>query len=229
MAIDRKELTLYAITDRAWTGKRTLEEQIALAIEGGATIVQLREKGIPDEIYEARARSAKAACAPYGVKLIIDDNVQVALRSGADGVHVGIEDMPVDEIRSAVVQYWLERGKLLSVAMERAKKFIIGATAKTVEQAREAQSAGADYLGVGAVFPSPTKTNAIRITKEMLAEITSSVTIPVVAIGGITAENMREIAHSGISGVAVVSAIFASDDVYNAAKLLRRTAEEIIK
>ena len=143
--------------------------------------------------------------------LIINDNVVVALKSGADGVHVGIEDAPVADIRKKV-----------------GKDFIIGATAKTVEQAKNAEAAGADYLGVGAVFPSPTKKNAIRITNEQLKEICSSVSIPAVAIGGISRDNVLEIKGGGMDGIAVVSAIFAAEDIQTATADLKEKVKEVV-
>ena len=154
MKLEKQMLRLYAVTDRGWVGKKTLYEQIEEALKGGVTIVQLREKNLDTAAFIEEAVKVKELCHRYNVPLIINDNVTVALKSGADGVHVGIEDTPVEEIRKAVPY-----------------GFIIGATAKTVEQARSAERQGADYLGVGAVFPSPTKKNAIRITKEQLDTI----------------------------------------------------------
>ena len=144
--------------------------------------------------------------------LIINDNVEVAIKSGADGVHVGIEDQPVAEIRQRV-----------------GRDFIIGATAKTVEQAKAAEAAGADYLGVGAVFPSPTKKNAIRITKEQLQKICASVSIPAVAIGGISAENVEELQGGGMCGVAVVSAVFAAENIASATVQLKETVKQLLE
>ena len=138
--------------------------------------------------------------------------MDVALKSGADGVHVGIEDAPVAEIRRRT-----------------GPDFIIGATAKTVAQAQQAQSAGADYLGVGAVFPSPTKKNAVRITTEQLCEICSAVSIPAVAIGGISLSNLAQIRGGGMAGIAVVSAIFAAEDIQAAAAQLKAEAIGIIQ
>ena len=172
MKFQREMICLYGITDRSFVGKQTLYEQIEDALLGGVTILQLREKNLPDELFVEEAVKVRAICRRYNVPLIINDNVEVALKCGADGVHVGITDAPVAEIR------------------QMAPDLIIGATAKTVEQAISAEKAGADYLGVGAVFPSPTKRNAIRITKEELKRICDSVRIPVVAIGGITFENL---------------------------------------
>ena len=201
------QLLLYAVTDRAWVGRQTLLEQIEDALRGGVTMVQLREKELPEDAFTAEAMEVKALCHRYGVPLLIDDNVDVALKSGADGVHVGIEDTPVAEIRARA-----------------GRDFIIGATAKTVEQARAAQAAGADYLGVGAVFPSPTKKNAVRITVEQLRDICGSVTIPAVAIGGISLDNIRELRGGGMRGVAVISALFGADDIAGAARALKQEA-----
>lgn len=201
------QLLLYAVTDRAWVGRQTLLEQIEDALQGGVTMVQLREKELPEDAFTAEAMEVKALCHRYGVPLLIDDNVDVALKSGADGVHVGIEDTPVAEIRARA-----------------GRDFIIGATAKTVEQARAAQTAGADYLGVGAVFPSPTKKNAVRITVEQLRDICGSVTIPAVAIGGISLDNIRELRGGGMRGVAVISALFGADDIAGAARALKQEA-----
>lgn len=211
MKFNRDSLLLYAVTDRAWVGRQTLLEQIEDALRGGVTLVQLREKGLEEAAFVEEAVQVKELCHRYQVPLIINDKVDVALKSGADGVHVGIEDTPVSEIRKRA-----------------GKELIIGATAKTVEQARAAQAAGADYLGVGAVFPSPTKTNAIRITRDQLHEICTSVSIPAVAIGGISLSNVTELKGGGMCGIAVVSAIFAADEIRAAAEALRRRAEEII-
>ena len=210
MRFDREMLRLYAVTDRAWVGRQTLSEQIEDALRGGVTLVQLREKNLAKEEFVAEAKAVLALCRQYGVPLIINDRLDVALESGADGVHVGIEDAPVSEIRR-----------------QAGPDFIIGATAKTVAQAQAAQAAGADYLGVGAVFPSPTKRNAIRITSEVLLEICGSVSIPAVAIGGITAENAPSLKGCGMAGIAVVSAIFGASDIQQAAAGLRTLAESI--
>ncbi len=210
MRFDREMLRLYAVTDRAWVGRQTLSEQIEDALRGGVTLVQLREKNLSKEEFVAEAKAVLALCRQYGVPLIINDRLDVALESGADGVHVGIEDAPVSEIRR-----------------QTGPDFIIGATAKTVAQAQAAQAAGADYLGVGAVFPSPTKRNAIRITSDQLLEICGSVSIPAVAIGGITAENAPSLKGCGMAGIAVVSAIFGASDIQQAAAGLRTLAESI--
>ena len=212
MKFNEKMLLLYAVTDQAWVGKQTLLEQIEAALKGGATIVQLREKKMDENSFVAEAIQVRDLCHKYNVPLIINDNVDVALKSGADGVHVGIEDAPVAEIRKCVPT-----------------DFIIGATCKTVEQAKIAEAAGADYMGVGAVFPSPTKTNAVRITNEQLREIVSSVSIPAVAIGGIGYDNVLAIKGSSVSGVAVVSAIFGAEDIEKATVLLKERVKAVVE
>lgn len=212
MNFTAKNLLLYAVTDRAWVGRQTLLEQIEDALRGGVTLVQLREKDLPQPDFIREAAQATALCHRYGIPLIVNDSLEVALESGADGVHVGIEDQPVAEIRRRVGKDW-----------------IIGATAKTVEQARAAQAAGADYLGVGAVFPSPTKKNAIRITTQQLREICSSVAIPCVAIGGISRENLPTLAGGGMAGFALVSAIFSQPDIAAACRDLKSLAEQTVR
>lgn len=203
MKLEKDMLRLYAITDRGCLRGRDLAQQVEAAITGGVTCIQLREKDMSYEKLVREAAALKKVCEKYGVPLIVNDDWKAAIESGADGVHVGIEDAPVAEIRKAA-----------------GRDFIIGATAKTVEQAKAAEAAGADYLGVGAVFPSPTKTNAVRITPEQLRSICAAVSIPAAAIGGITRENLSEIAGCGQAGIAVVSAIFAPDDVKAAAEEL---------
>lgn len=211
MKLSKDDLLLYAITDRGILDKKVFFEKIKEALQGGVTILQLREKELDEDSFTDEAIEVKALCRKYGVPLIINDNVDVALKSGADGVHVGIEDMPIDEIRRKAPD-----------------SFIIGATCKTVEQAQSAERLGADYMGVGAVFPSPTKKNAVRITREQLKEICSSVSIPAVAIGGITLENVGELQGGGMSGIAVVSAVFSADDIQKAASLLKEKAKRLI-
>ncbi|MCR5110041.1 MAG: thiamine phosphate synthase [Ruminococcus sp.] len=204
MQFNKNMLKLYAVTDRTWLGGRSLEEAVEQAILGGVTCVQLREKDMDDDELIEEASKLAEICHRHNVPLIVNDNFIAAMKSGADGVHVGIEDAPVKEIRRIA-----------------GENFIIGATAKTVEQAKRAEAEGADYLGVGAVFPSPTKKNALRITPDMLREICSSVKIPAVAIGGISHDNVREIKDCGQVGIAVVSAVFAAEDI-------RKAAEELL-
>lgn len=203
MNLTPQQLRLYAVTDRAWTGRQTLLEQLEDALKGGVTLVQLREKDLPQEEFLTEALAAKALCHRYGVPLLINDDVDLALQCGADGVHVGAEDRPVAEIRRLA-----------------GPGFLIGATAKTIAQAQAAQADGADYIGVGAVFPSPTKPNAVGITREELAAICASVTIPAVAIGGITQDNLPQLTGCGAVGAAVVSALFGAPDVRAAAQEL---------
>ena len=212
MKFDEKMLMLYAVTDQAWVGKQSLLEQIEDALKGGVTIVQLREKKLDEESIIEEALQVRELCHKYNVPLIINDNVEVALKSGADGVHVGIEDTPVKDIRRRVPT-----------------DFIIGATCKTTEQAKIAEAEGADYMGVGAVFPSPTKGDAVRITNEQLREIVSSVSIPAVAIGGISYDNVCEMKGSSVSGIAVVSAIFGAEDIEKAAALLKERVKTVVE
>lgn len=211
MKFSREMLLLYAVTDRKWTGEKTLYRQVEEALKGGATLIQLREKNMPQEEFLKEAREMAALCHRYGTALIINDNVEVALKSGADGVHVGMEDLPVKEIRKQVPG-----------------DFIIGATAKTTEQAQRAEKEGADYLGVGAVFPSPTKKNAIRITTEELKKICSSVRIPAVAIGGITSENAGTLVGGGMAGMALVSAVFGASDIERETAKLKKKIQEVV-
>ena len=211
MELHRDMLLLYAVTDRSWTGRQTLYDQIQAALEGGVTMVQLREKRLSTQALVEEAVEIKELCHRYHVPLIINDNVEAAVASGADGVHVGITDTPVAEIRKRA-----------------GGSFIIGATAKTVAQAIAAEQAGADYLGVGAVFPSPTKQNAIRITLEQLKQICSAVSIPAVAIGGISRENVAALAGGGMAGIAVVSAIFAEKNIQNTAAELKEVVRKVV-
>ena len=208
MKFCREHLLIYAVTDRAWTGRMTLFEQVEAALRGGATMVQLREKGLAEQDFEGfleEARRMHELTARYGVPLIIDDNVEIALKSGAEGVHVGQNDMDAGEVR-----------RLLGPDR------ILGVTAKTVEQARRAQDAGADYLGSGAVFGTSTKADAIPMSLERLREICACVRMPVVAIGGICLENIGRLSGSGVAGAAIVSGIFGAEDIE---ETTRRLAE----
>ena len=212
MKFNKEQLLLYAITDNSDCKSGTFLDKIEKALSGGVTMLQLREKNISEDDYIKKAVLVKKICQKFKVPLIINDNPIVALKSGADGVHVGADDTSVEEIRKLA-----------------GSNFIIGATAKTVEQAQSAEAADADYLGVGAVFPSPTKKNAIRITKEKLAEICSSTSLPAAAIGGITLDNMSELYGGGMCGFAVVSAIFSAPDPRKAAEELKQKAKIICR
>lgn len=205
-------LRLYAVTDRSWLGKQTLCEQVELALRGGATCVQLREKELNAADFLAEARQIKLLCARYGVPLIINDNVALAMEVDADGVHVGQEDMDARDVRSLI-----------------GPDKILGVTAKTVEQAQKAQRNGADYLGSGAVFGSNTKRNAKPMSMELLKSICESVTIPVVAIGGIHRGNIASLAGTDIRGAAVVSGIFAAADIEEECFRLRAEIDKILK
>lgn len=207
MNCGKKDLLLYAVTDQSWLNGRTLYEQVEEALLGGVTMVQLREKRMPLQKLLEEAGKMKLLCARYQVPLIINDHVELARRVDADGVHVGQGDMDVRTARRL-----LGPGK------------IIGASARTVEQALLAQEQGADYLGVGAVFPTGTKQDAEVISYERLKAVCEAVSIPAAAIGGITKDNMARLSGSGISGIAVVSAIFAQPDIRGAAKELRERA-----
>lgn len=209
---EREKLILYAVTDRKKDESfDALLEKTEKAILGGVTCVQLREKHCGTDALVEMAKKMKRLCSRYGVPLIVNDDFRAAIKAGADGVHVGMEDAGAREIRKAA-----------------GDGFIIGVTAKTTEQARKAEEDGADYLGVGAVFPSPTKRDAVRITPERLREITQSVKIPAVAIGGINLSNVASLSGTGICGVCAVSAIFDSDDTEGAARKLREAAEKML-
>lgn len=208
MKCNSRTMRLYAITDSAFAQNATLPEIVEAALKGGVTCVQLREKNISDDEYIAKAIEMKHLCEQYGVPLIINDNPYVALKSGADGVHIGQSDMKASDVRKII-----------------GSDRILGITAKTVEQAVIAVKNGADYLGCGAIFASPTKTNAISITKDTLKEICRAVSVPVCAIGGITETNMTMLSDSGIDGVAMVSGIFANLDIEAACKRMRAASE----
>lgn len=210
MRFNKNMLNIYAITDRNCLKGRELKDQVELALSGGANMIQLREKNRSTGEIAEIARELVDICHKYNAPLIVNDNWKAALMSGADGVHVGIEDDSAAEIRANTPP-----------------DFIIGVTAKTVEQAKTAEAQGADYIGVGAVFPSPTKKNAVRITADDLREICGSVKIPAVAIGGITKENLWELRGCKNRGIAVVSSIFGTDDTYTAAKELSETWKKV--
>lgn len=211
MKFDESFLKLYAVTDRFWTGSKTLAEQVKESIEGGVTMVQLREKNLDYSSFKKEAAEIKKICAEYSVPLLINDNVLLAKEIDADGVHIGQDDMPLCQAR-----------KILG-----AEK-IIGVSVQTAEEAAEAEKNGADYIGIGAVFPTNSKDDALLISEQTLIEICGSAKIPAVAIGGITAENIALLKQSGIRGIAVISAIFAQKDIKSAAEKLRRKVEEIL-
>ena len=205
--MNKDQLCLYAITDRSYLKGLSLEEAAAEAIEGGATIVQLREKDLPEDELRKEVQVLLPVCRSYNVPLILDDNVYLAKELGCDGVHVGQGDMPASKAREI-----LGPGR------------IIGVTAKTVEQAKKAQADGADYLGSGAMFATATKPGALAMTPEKLREITQSVSIPVVAIGGICLENIAQLRGTGIAGAAVSEGIFNAENIRSAARALKQAA-----
>ncbi len=212
MKCDKKDLLLYAVTDRAWLGEETLYSQVEKALKGGATFVQLREKNLDQENFLKEAVELKELCRRYQVPFVINDNVDIALAMDADGVHVGQSDMETEDVRKKL-----------------GPDKIIGVSAQTVEQAVIAEKHGADYLGVGAVFPTGSKDDAVEVSHEVLKEICRAVHIPVVAIGGISRNNIRELAGSGICGIAVISAIFAQKDIEAAARDLHERTETMVK
>lgn len=212
MNVNKESLLLYAVTDRKWTGAQTLAEQVEDALKGGATFVQLREKTLDEAGFLAEAIELKKICAKYNVPFVINDNVGIALAMGADGVHVGQSDMEAGAVREKL-----------------GPDKILGVSAQTVEQALLAEARGADYLGVGAVFPTASKDDAAEVSKETLKAICEAVSIPVIAIGGITQENVGELAETGIVGAAVISAIFGQKDIKKATAELKSAVCEIVK
>ena len=210
--ITGEQLRLYAITDSRYFHGRGIVECVEAALRGGADIVQLRDKGVSHDKLVHEAKLLREVCGRFDAPLIVNDDWRAALEAGADGVHVGIEDESVAEIRKHVPD-----------------DFIIGATAKTVEQAQTAQAQGADYLGVGAVFPSPTKPDAIHIDKAQFTRIKQSVRIPCVAIGGITKANLPTLSDLGADGFAVVSAVFGAEDIESETKELALLCRENIR
>ena len=211
MKCDKKDLVLYAVTDRTWLGNMTLYEQVEEALKGGATFVQLREKELDDVAFLKEAFEIKELCKQYNVPFVINDNVEIAVKVNADGIHIGQKDMEAGYVRSII-----------------GEDKILGVSAQTVEQALLAEKMGADYLGVGAVFTTGSKADADDVSIDALKAICEAVNIPVVAIGGIGADNILELTGSGICGVAVISAIFAADDIQKAAKGLKKLAKQVI-
>lgn len=206
-----RDLLLYAVTDRSWLGDRTLAWQVEEALKGGATMVQLREKHLDRDAFRTEALELQALCGRYGAPFLIDDDVSLAVEIGASGVHVGQHDMEAGQVREQI-----------------GPEMILGVSVQTVGQALAAQAAGADYLGVGAVFPTGTKDGATTVSFEALRSICRTVDIPVVAIGGIGPHNIAQLAGSGICGAAVVSALFAQADVQSAARRLRELTQEVV-
>jgi len=211
MKCDKKSMLLYAVTDRTWLKEQNLATQVEEALNGGVTFVQLREKKLDYETFLKEAKRMKVLCEKYHVPFVINDNVEIAIASDADGVHIGQSDRKVSEVRA-----------------ELGETKIIGVSAQTVEQAIRAQQEGADYLGVGAVFSTSTKLDADSVSFETLKSICEAVSIPVIAIGGISENNILELSGTGIDGVAVVSALFAKSDIKTAAKNLCNLSHNMV-
>ena len=216
MKIDKKKdlaekLLLYAVTDRHWLGDRTLYDVVRESLDGGVTFLQLREKDLDEKDFYEEAVRLQAMAKEYGVPFVVNDNVDIAVRMNADGVHVGQSDMEAGNVRALI-----------------GPDKILGVSAMTVDQAVLAEQRGADYLGVGAVFPTGSKDDAEDVSIETLKAICQAVSIPVVAIGGITLENTPELAGSGICGIAVISAIYAQKDIKAASAALKRVTQDMV-
>lgn len=211
MKLDNSSMLLYAVTDRSWLCGRDLKEQVEEAVKAGVTFVQLREKDLSFDEFLLQALEVKKVTDKYHIPFVINDNIEVALACGADGVHVGQKDMAAGDVRERI-----------------GRDRILGVSAQTVEQAAAAEKSGADYLGVGAVFSTSTKPDANEVTFETLKAICNEVSIPVVAIGGINKGNILRLSGSGADGVAVVSAIFAQPDITVAVRDLRRLSSIMV-
>lgn len=208
----KEDLLLYAVTDRSWLHEETLYQQVEKALKGGVTFVQLREKQLDRESFRQEALLIQDLCKAYHVPFVINDDVDLAKQVDADGVHVGQSDMEALDARKKL-----------------GPDKIIGVSTQTVEQALLAEKHGADYLGVGAVFATGSKADALEVDHETLQAICEAVHIPVIAIGGITPDNVMELKGRGICGIAVISAIFAKTDIYQAAKDLKQKVEEMLR
>ena len=211
MKCDKKDLLVYAVTDRHWLNGRTLYEVVKESLDGGATFIQLREKNLDQEHFLEEAKELKKLCAEYKVPFVINDNVDIALEIDADGVHVGQSDMEAGDVRAKL-----------------GPDKIIGVSAQTVEQALLAEKHGADYLGVGAVFPTGSKDDAVEVSHETLKAICEAVSIPVIAIGGITVDNTSVLAGTGICGIAVISAIYGQENILEATKKLKIVTSNMV-
>lgn len=211
MKCDKKDLLLYAVTDRHWLDGKKLADVVKESLDGGVTFVQLREKTLEDDKFLEEARELKELCREYKVPFVINDNVDIAIAMDADGVHVGQSDMEAGNVREKL-----------------GPDKIIGVSAQTVEQAVLAEKRGADYLGVGAVFPTGSKDDAVEVSHETLKAICEAVSIPVIAIGGISVNNVSELAGSGIVGIAVISAIYAAKDIKKATEDLKAKTARVV-
>ncbi|WP_334293314.1 thiamine phosphate synthase [Maledivibacter halophilus] len=210
LKVDNKSLLLYLVTDRSWLREESLISQVEKCLINGVTFLQLREKNLDDDSFLKLAVEMKELSRRYNVPFVINDNIDIALKSNADGVHIGQDDMPIEEAKKII-----------------GGDKILGVSVGTVDEAILAEKLGADYLGVGAIFSTSTKKDARNISYEALKEICESVSIPVVAIGGINKDNIEELRGSGIDGVAVISAILAEKDIAKAANELKDICNKI--
>ena len=211
MKLDKKHMLLYAVTDRAWLNGQELSFQVEQALKGGTTCVQLREKELSHDEFLNQALELKQLCKNYNVPFIINDDVEIAVKCNADGIHVGQSDMAADDVRAKI-----------------GSDMILGVSVHSVSEALTAQEKGADYLGVGAMFSTSTKLDANDVSFETLSDICKVVSIPVVAIGGIQKHNIKELSGTGIDGVALISAIFASEDIVSECQTLKKLTEETV-
>lgn len=212
MKLDKENLLLYAVTDRKWLGDRKLVDDVEKSLKGGVTILQLREKELNNEEFLKEELEIKEICKKYRVPFIVNDNVEVAIKSDADGIHVGQKDMVAKDVRKLI-----------------GENKILGVSAQTVEQALLAEKMGADYLGVGAIFSTDSKSDAESVDISTLKEICERVKIPVVAIGGISKDNISLLKNSGIVGVAVISAIYGEDNIEIATEELKNILKKVVK
>lgn len=207
----KNSLCLYIVSDRSWLHGRTLQEVIQECIDGGATFLQLREKELDDEVFLQEAKEIKVLAQQANIPFVINDNIDIALAIDADGVHIGQHDGSIKEARKRL-----------------GKDKILGVSVQTMEQALQAEQEGADYVGVGAVFTTTTKQDADAVSYATLQAICKAIALPVVAIGGITHNNIQTLQGSGIDGVAVISAVFASEHIQQAAASMRQLSERVI-
>lgn len=209
--MNKDALSLYGITDRYWLNGRPLIHDVQLALEGGVTMIQLREKNLDEESFYREAIEIKELCKKFHVPFIINDNVELAKKVDADGIHVGQNDMAAQDVRAII-----------------GSDKILGVSTQTVEEALLAQKMGADYLGVGAVFPTGSKDDCWVLSHDLCREICSAVTIPVVAIGGINLGNISKLSGLGFSGISLISAIFGQNDIKSATMKLKEEVSKII-
>ena len=212
MKLNKKSLLLYAVTDRKWSDNDTFYTHIEESLEGGVTFLQLREKNLDTDSFFKEAIKIKELCKKYNVPFIINDNVEIALKSNADGIHVGQDDMNAKEVRKLI-----------------GNDKILGISVQTVEQALLAQEQGANYLGVGSIFTTTSKDDAKNVSINTLKEICNAVNIPVVAIGGIDKDNIKQLSKTGINGIAVISAIYANKNIKEATATFKKLVKEIVK